>query len=274
MANILYLKQLADNLNIDYSSVDEYLLGFESTWIGLLGGVITSGGGVSSTFSAIQNEVDAMPDKENLIGIWFPGYDATLDGEVNNQVVQDFSGNENNGLRGGSLTVNTSSPNLTSFDGVDDKIIISGLPTTTQPNMTIGIVFDSKGYGDTGYMLSRGSDSSNSIYKSSTEIQFYMFDLGRYNNINSTGIEHWMGAATSSYPQVYKDGVLQSPSATGIYSWTTSSGDFSIGNYNASNSHFWRGDIHCVYYYSANVSANAAAINTSINNCLAIIGGQ
>jgi len=270
MAN--FWKTLAENKGIDVSGISDSAAAHEATWIAKLGG--SSGGG--SLKNAMQNEVANMPNQESLVGLWFLGYDVVAnEGDANNQRVFDWSGNGNHGWRGNSTTPNTSSPEGTSFDGTADFVQIpyaANMNTATTGSVTLGSVA-AQSVAATAFPVSQ-NDTNRALYYISDGRVFGYFSRYRIaasNRVLNTSA-HYMSTGNGSNVNMYKNGVLSNVSTSSTYNADEAGQPLYIGRRAAGN--YFAGTIHCVYLYTSDQSANAALINTTINNILAELGGQ
>lgn len=278
MANINYWKQIADGMGIDYSAYNDISLQYEETWIKILGELLT-GEPLSDTYiplasqtDRIQAEVDNIPNKELLVGLWFPGYDVTQEGDANNQRVKDWSGKNNHGLRGNSETLNTSSPDGVNFDGIEDFIQVEyaeNMAGSQYTPITLGVLTLEDIMPNNGFVISQNSNA-RAIHHSDNVYAY----IGKYRygvtsrSINT--IEHYMITGDGSIVNIYKNGTLDNGVTTGTYNSNPASQPLYIGK-EASGSNF-KGKIYCAYLYvNSNQGANVALINTTINNALAIL---
>jgi len=272
MAN--FWKTLAENKGIDVSEISDTAASHEATWIQKLGGGAGSGGG--SLKNSIQNEVANMPDQANLAGLWFLGYDVVAnEGDVNNQRVFDWSGNENHGLRGNSTTPNTSSPEGTSFDGTADFVQVTyaaNMNTTTTSSVTLGSVAAQNAVSSS-YVVSQNLFNRSIRYDLYGQVWGYFTGYRRAaaNRVLNTS-EHYMVTGNGSNVNMYKNGFLSNNISSSVYNADEAGQPLYIGR--RSSGDYFSGAIHCVYLYTSDQSSNAALINTTINNILAGLGGQ
>jgi len=281
MSNRLRWKQLADDLGVDYSSVDQYSLDFESTWIRLLGKSLTgveigtSNNSGSSLKNAIQNEVANMPDQESLVGLWFLDYDVVAnEGDANNQRVFDWSGNGNHGWRGDSTTPNTSSPEGSSFSTGQFVRMPYDPSVYTAENdpITLGGVAK-QNFDATSYIFARNSNRPSLVYISDGRAIGYVNSgvTANENRVLNT-VEHYMVAGSGSALYMFKNGVSNGFTNSSSYNADALGQHMWIGR--AESGFYFDGNIYCVYLYTSDQSSNAALINTTINNMLTELGGQ
>lgn len=273
--NVTLWKQIADEQGIDYSGYSPTSLRYEETWIRIVGGNAVGQALDSQPFAPSQDyliarEVENMPDKENLVGLWLFGYDPT------NQIVRDWSGNDNEGLRGGSTTPNTSNPEGTNFDGSDDFVRVlyaANMYTASTGSVTLGSVAAQSVAGN-AVVVSQSFLGRTILYGSNGDV-FGYFSKSRYaasQRVLNT-LEHYMVTGDGLNVNIYKNGTLSNGVTANTYDANANNQPLYIGQLSAGRNYF-TGDIHCVYLYTSNQSANAAIINTRINNILAILEDQ
>jgi len=273
--NVTLWKQIADEQGIDYSGYSPTSLQYEETWIRIVGGNAVGEAlddtpfALPSIESQIQSEVENMPDYANLIGLWLPGYDPT------NQTVKNWASVGNDGLRGNSLTLNTSSPTGSLFDGTTDFIQVqyhATMGSSTNSPMTIGGVA-SQNTATIGRVISQGDNDRSLTYWSNGGVYGYLTRerLSSQNRTLNTS-EHYMVTGTGSEVNVYKNGALANGSAFGTYNSDSGTQPLYIGR-NQAGADYFSGNIYCVYIYNSNQDANSVAINTTVSNILTILGG-
>lgn len=225
-----------------------------------------------------QSLVEQMPGYgTSLVGLWLLGYDMVAnEGAANNQIVKDWSGFGNDGLRGNSTTPNTSSPAGVSFDGGDFVQVAydASMATANKGDVSFGVVSNRQGnsVGPNRWFLNQNGRARSFRISDST----FMAAIGPLAEIittsNATAQEHWMMAGDGSANRLtlYESGVQRSTAVDTDYNGNPSGQDLFIGSFNSTGSRFI-GDIYAAYLYTADMSTEAAAINTKINEILATL---
>lgn len=274
MSKMSLYKNWQTALGID-ASEQEYNL---EALINLTGHYTNNPVGAIDVKAAIQTEIETMPGySTTLVGFWLLGYDMVANEDAaNNQTVKDWSGFGNNGLRGNSATPNTSSPNGASFDG-DDFVQVpyaANMATATLGAVTLGTVAaQSVEATATTYPVSQNNTSRVFLYWSDGRVLGY---FSRYRIVASNRVlnvsEHYMAAGNGSDVNMYKNGALSNSTTAGTYNSDVNSQPLYIGRQASGN--YFTGTISCVYMYiNSAQDANAALINTTVNNILTILEG-
>jgi len=275
--NVTLWKQIADEQGIDYSGYSPASLRYEETWIRIVGGnavgeALDDGVFTPSQDYLIQQQVDNMPDKESLAGLWFLGYDST------NQIVKDWSGNGNNGLRGNSETINTSSPEGINFDGADvvQVAYAANMATLAKGDVSFGVKVGSIPADTTSTFAFSQNSNNRAFLKSFSQFGARMSVPYAKTIFNTPIAEHYMatGDGVNDAVYLYRDGILVDSVSDINYNVDANNQSLLIGDSNASFTSPFLGTIHCAYLYTSNQSANAALINTTINNILTILEDQ
>jgi len=235
---------------------------------------LTANGGVGGG-SGVQSLVESMPGYgSTLIGFWLPGYDmVTNEGAANNQVVKDWSGFGNDGLRGNSATPNTASPEGDLFDGT--KFIqvpyATNMNTASAGAMTLGSVA-AQSVASLTYTVSQNANNRAIYYINDGRVAAYFggYRVAASNRVLNT-LEHYMTTGDGSTVNVYKNGILSNGTTGSTYNISAASQPLYIGR-RANSGVSFTGTISCVYMYvNSAQDANAAQINTTVNDILALV---
>lgn len=170
------------------------------------------------------------------------------------------------------IDLNTSSPNGATFDG-DDFIQVpyaASIYTASTGSVTLGSVA-AQSVANTAYIVSQNIDKRVICYSSNDEVfgQFTRYRFAASQRVLNTS-EHYMATGDGANVNIYKNGILSNGTTGRTYDADANGQPLYIGRY--SGGAYFTGDIHCVYLYVNNAQdANAATINTIINDILALV---
>ena len=224
----------------------------------------------------IQAKVETLPGYgSSLYGFWLLGYDMVAnESAANNQTVKDWSTYGNDGLRGNSTTPNTSSPNGVVFGG-DDYVLVpydASMYAEERGDVSFGAVYNRQGNTASSRLMAQNANDRGLVFSGGFAIGA-ISALGYFStNPVLTNTEHRMvaGKGTINRINLFLNGVANGARTISTYGADVSNQPLYIGA-NSPGSLPYTGDLYCAYGYTSDQSANAAQINTTINEILTTI---